>query len=236
MALKRNLTEEERYGLSEEEVKLAKRWLRKHKTRGIIPDLEAARLYELYLLGEPLSKIAQQFPQYPLGQIALTAALRGWARDRDKMLHTLQDRVRAKVVRSVLDQVDFLTTMMSVANTEHLESMLNYVRDPVNNPKPQMRITSIKEYKEVTETLYKLVAGATSSGSSKNKEQSPMFDALTPNNNINKMIQRKVNNNNNNSNKNSSSSNNTSSSYEEDQDDVIDIDIVKLANLTPSSE
>lgn len=181
MALKKNLTDEEKYGLSEEEIKLATKWLRKYKTAGALKDLEAAKLYEMYLLGDSLAKIGQQFPQYPLGQITLTAALRGWAKDRDRMLHTLQDRVKAKVVKSVLEQVDFLTAMMSVANAEHLEAMMKYVQDPINNPKPQMRVTNIKEYKDVAETLYKIVAGATGSNP-KDKGKSPMFDALTSNN------------------------------------------------------
>lgn len=179
MALKKNLTDLEKYGLSEEESKLATKWLRKHKTAGILNELDSAKLFELYLLGEPLAKIAQQFNQFPLGQIALTASLKGWPQDRDKMTHTLQDRVRAKVVKSVLDQTDFLTAMLSVANAEHLAAMLKYIQDPINNPKPDMRIESIKEYKEVTETLYKLVSGATGGGSDK-KGQSPMFDALRP--------------------------------------------------------
>jgi len=175
MALKKRLTDEERYGLSEEEIKLAEKYLRKHKTAGALKELEAAKLFELYLLGESLPKIAQQFPQYQLGQIALTASLRGWAHDRDKMMHTLQDRVRAKVVKSVLEQVDFLTAMMSVTNAEHLEVMIKYCQDPVNNPKPSMRVTNIKEYKDVAETLYKIVSGATAG-----KGKSPMLDALSP--------------------------------------------------------
>lgn len=179
MALKKNLSEEEKYGLSEEEQKLATKYLRKNKTAGALQDLEAAKLYEMYLLGDSISKIAQNFPNHPIGQIALTAALRGWAKDRDKMQHTLQDRVRAKVVKSVLDQVDFLTTMMAVTNTEHLEAMARYIQDPINNPKPQMRVTTIKEYKDVAETLYKIVAGATGGGTGKDKQKSPMFDALT---------------------------------------------------------
>jgi hypothetical protein len=179
MALKKNLTDEEKYGLSEEEIKLATKWLRKNKTAGALKDLDAAKLFEMYLLGDSLSRIGQQFPQYTPGQIALTCALRGWAKDREKMMHTLQDRVRAKVVKSVLEQVDFLTTMMAVTNAEHLEAMVKYVHDPINNPKPLMRIGTIKEYKDVAETLYKIVAGATPSGS-KDKPKSPMFDALTP--------------------------------------------------------
>lgn len=179
MALKKNLTDEEKYGLSEEEIKLATRYLRKNKTAGALQDLEAAKLYEMYLLGDSISKIAQQFPNYPVAQVALTASLRGWAKDRDRMQYTLQDRVRAKVVKSVLDQVDFLTSMMAVANAEHLEAMIRYVQDPINNPKPAMRVTSIKEYKDVAETLYKIVAGATGGGTGKDKQKSPMFDALT---------------------------------------------------------
>jgi hypothetical protein len=179
MALKTNLTLDEKHGLTEEEIKLATRWLRKHKTAGALKELEAAKLFEMYLLGDSIPKIAQNFPQYPIGQIALTAALRGWAHDREKMMHTLQDRVRAKVVKSVLEQVDFLTTMLSVSNAEHLEAMIKYVQDPINNPKPEMRIGNIKEYKDVSETLYKIVAGATPSGS-KAQPKSPMFDALTP--------------------------------------------------------
>lgn len=176
--LKKKLTDEERHGLSEEEIKLAEKYLRKNKTAGALKELEAAKLFELYLLGESLPKIAQQFPQYPLGQVALTAALRGWAHDRDKMMHTLQDRVRAKVVKSVLEQVDFLTAMMSVANAEHLETMVRYCQDPINNPKPVLRIENIKEYKDVAETLFKIVSGATPSG--KDKPRSPMFEALSP--------------------------------------------------------
>ena len=179
MALKKRLNDEEKYGLSQEEIKLAEKYLRKNKTAGALKELEAAKLFELFLLGESLPKIAQQFPQYPMGQIALTAALRKWAYDRDKMLHTLQDRVRAKVVKSVLEQVDFLTAMMSVTNAEHLETMVKYCQDPINNPKPSMRVTNIKEYKDVAETLYKIVAGATPS-TTKDTKKSPMFDALTP--------------------------------------------------------
>lgn len=177
MALKTNLTEAEKYGLSEEEIKLATRWLRAHKTAGAIPDLEAAKLFELYLLGEPLVKLAQNFPQYPLGQIAFTAAYKEWPKDRDRMMSTLKDRVQAKVVKSVLDQVDFLTSMMAVANAEHLDAMAKYVKDPVNTPKPALRITSIKDYKDITDTLLKIVTGAT--GGSGQKPTSPMIGALT---------------------------------------------------------
>lgn len=177
MALKRNLNPDERFGLTEEEIKLAEKYLRKHKTAGAIPELEAIKLYELYMVGCSFHEINVQHPQYNLAQIILTCALRGWSKDREKMLGSLRDRVQAKVVKSVIEQVDFLTTMLSVVNAEHMETMRKYVLDPVNNPPPQIRVQNIKDYKETVETLHKLVAGATGA----NKKSSPMYDAMSHN-------------------------------------------------------
>jgi len=179
MALKKKFTEDEKYGLTGEEYKAALKHLRQHKTAGALDDINAAKLFELFILGDTLAKLAQAFPQFSFGQIALTAALRFWYKERDRLSHTLQDRVRAKVVKSVLDQVDFLTAMMAVANTEHLEAMMRYIQDPLNNPKPAMRVSSIKDYKDISEALYKIVAGATGTGTGKTAIKSPMFDALT---------------------------------------------------------
>ncbi len=161
MALKRKFTDHEAYGLTQEELKLGTKYLRRHKTAGKIGVIESLKLFELYLIGSSFRELAQQFPQYEIGQIILTSSLRGWVHDRDKMMHSLKDRVRAKVVKSVLEQVDFLTAMLGVSNAEHLESMRKYMLDPANNPPPPMRVKSIKEYKDVVDTLQKLMAGTT---------------------------------------------------------------------------
>ena len=50
MALKSHLTEAEKYGLSQEEVKLATKWLKQNKTAGVISELEAAKLFEMNLI------------------------------------------------------------------------------------------------------------------------------------------------------------------------------------------
>lgn len=177
MALKRNFTDEEKFGLTKEEIKIGEKYLRKHKTAGAIGEAESMKLYEMYMVGCSFYEIHQQYPQYQVDKIILTAALRKWMYDRDKMMGSLRERVQAKVVKSVIEQVDFLTTMLSVINAEHLDDMKKYILDPDNNAKPEIRVQNIKEYKEVVETLYKLVAGAT--GGSKTKA-SPMFDALDP--------------------------------------------------------
>jgi hypothetical protein len=176
MALKRKFTDEERYGLTKEEVKLGEKWLRKNKTAGRIPHTESLKLFEMYLIGHTFHEIHQQFPHYPVDQVIMTGALAGWAGDRDRMMHTLRDRVKAKVVKSVVEQVDFLTTLLSVTNAQHLQKMREYIADP-SQPVPSMKVETIKEYKEVVETLYKIVAGATPGSKSK---ESALFNALSP--------------------------------------------------------
>ena len=159
MALKRNFSDEEKIGLTQEEIKIGQKYLRKYKTAGSLLDDEALKLYEMYLIGCSFSEINKQYPAYELGQVILTAALKRWGMDRDKMQTTLKDRVQAKIVKSVIEQVDFLTSMLEVTSAEHINAMRNYIIDPVNNPKPNLRIQSIKEYKDIMEALQKLVAG-----------------------------------------------------------------------------
>ena len=182
MALKRRFTEEERYGLSADEIREGEKYLRKHKTRGAIPKPASLKLYELYMIGCSFHDIHEQYPQYPVPQIILTAALGRWAKDRDRLMSTLKERVQARVVRSVIEQVDFLTTMLSVASAEHMEKMREYVKDPKSNQPPKLRPKTIREYKEVVETLYKIVSGAVPAGNGSNSKSktSALFNTLEP--------------------------------------------------------
>lgn len=178
MALKRNFNDEEKIGMTQQEIEIGEKYLRTYKTAGAIPSPESIKLFEMYLVGCSYHEIHQQFPNYELGKIILTGALQKWGADRDKMQGSLRDRVRSKVIKSVVEQTDFLTSMLSVASAEHIEQMRNYILDPANNPPPSLRIRSIKDYKEVTDTLAKIVQGATPSA--KDNKHSPLFDALAP--------------------------------------------------------
>lgn len=178
MALKRQFNDDEKVGLTQQEIEIGEKYLRKNKTAGALSQVESLKVYELYMVGCSFNEIHQQFPQYELGQIILTAAIQKWGLDREKMHSTLRDRVKAKVIKSVIEQTDFLTTMLSVASAEHMKEMRDYIVDPQSSPKPSLRITSIKEYKEVTDTLAKIVQGATPNA--KDNKHSPMFDALAP--------------------------------------------------------
>lgn len=178
MALKRSFNDDEKVGMSQQEIDLGEKYLRAYKTAGAVQPPESLKLYEMYMVGCSYHEIHQQFNNYDLGQIILTGALQKWGSDREKTQGSLRDRVRSKVIKSVIEQTDFLTSMLSVASAEHIEQMRNYIMDPVNNLPPNLRIKSIKEYKEVTETLAKIVQGATPGA--KDNKHSPMFDALAP--------------------------------------------------------
>jgi glutaredoxin len=175
MALKRHFSQDEKFGLTEEEIKISERFLRKNKTAGAVADSESMKLYELFMLGYSFNDIQQQYPQYSVPQIILTAALRGWCKDREKMNGSLRDRIQAKVVKSIIEQVDFLTTMLSVTNVQHMDVMRKYILDPANNPIPAIIVQNIKEYKEVAETLHKLVAGVSPGTTGK---KNAMMDVL----------------------------------------------------------
>ena len=174
MALKKYFTDEEKFGLTKEETIQGEKYLRKHKTAGAVKEPESYKLYEMFMLGCSFYEIHTQYPQYPVAQIILTAALKQWAADREKMMGSLQDMVQAKVVRAVMEQVELLTTMLSVTNAEHLASMKKYIADPENTEAPSLKIESIKDYKEVADTLQKLVAGA----QGRNQKASPMFETM----------------------------------------------------------
>ena len=159
MGLKRYLNDDEKFGLNGEEIKLAEKWLKKYKTAGAIQNPEAMKIYEMLLLGSTVMEVHANFPQWPIGQIALTIALRKWMTEREKMVNSVSSTATARMAKSVVDSVNFLTSMLAVANTEHLMQMQKYIKDPTNEPKPDLRIGTLKEYKEILDSLQKLVVG-----------------------------------------------------------------------------
>jgi mannose/fructose-specific phosphotransferase system component IIA len=154
--LKKRLNTEERYGLNFDQVREAEKYLRQHKTAGAMGKQEAMPIYELFLLGYSLEDLSRKFPQYSLGKITLTAALNGWVKDREKLANSIYDRIRARIVKSTVEQVEFLTDMVSVSTTENMEEMRKYLQDPSKAPPPQMRIKNLKEYQQVIEMLAKV--------------------------------------------------------------------------------
>ena len=151
--LKTKLTSEEKYGLSFDEWKEAERYLKQHKTAGVLNKTVATPLYELFLLGYPFIDIQAKYPQFPMGQIILTAAFNGWIKDREKLAASIGDRIKARIFRSTVEQVEFLTDMVSVSTAEGAEEVRRYLSDPKKNPIPSMRIKNLKEYQQVIDML-----------------------------------------------------------------------------------
>jgi hypothetical protein len=149
---------EEKKGLTYEEIKIAESaWLSHGASYALSKD-EAFRLYELYLLGYSFTQILSRFPEYSLDKVILTAALHLWGADRVKIAGTLKNRIQSKVVKSVVEQVDFLTDMLSDASEQSRKEIAAYKADPDNNPKPKLAINSLNDYKTVLDMVHKLVS------------------------------------------------------------------------------
>lgn len=151
--IKKRLNPEERYGLESHHIYEAEKYLRQFKTAGAMGKQEAMPIYELFLLGYSFEELSKRFPQHSVGKIALTAALNGWNRDKERVANSIYDRIKSKVIRSTVEQVEFLTDMVSVSSVENSEEMRKYLQDPTKAPPPKMRIKNLKEYQQVIEML-----------------------------------------------------------------------------------
>lgn len=151
--IKKRLTAEERYGLTSFHIYEAEKHLRQFKTAGAIEKQEATPLYELFLLGYSIEELNRRFPQYSIGKIALTAAINSWVKDKERVASSIYDRIKSRIVRSTVEQVEFLTDMVSVSTVENAEEMRRYLEDPTKTPPPKMRIKNLKEYQQVIEML-----------------------------------------------------------------------------------
>jgi hypothetical protein len=153
--LKKRLASEEKAGLEQNYVKVAESYLKIHGNTPLT-DVEAAPLLEAFLVGYSLEEIHQKYQHIDLGKLCLTASTQLWHKKRQEVASSIYDRVRTKLVRSVVEQVEYMTDLLSVASTESKQTIANYLRDPASNPPPANRIRSIKEYKDAIDSLTKL--------------------------------------------------------------------------------
>ncbi len=140
------------YGLTPDQVKEAEKCFNKSPA-DFINAQEAIPLYEMFIIGYSFEEIQKHYPQFPLGRIILTASMNHWVKDRETLANSIYDRVKARLIKSTVEQVEFLTDLISVSATENSEEVRKYLADPINNQKPEMRIESLKEYKQVVDML-----------------------------------------------------------------------------------
>jgi len=124
-------------------------------------------MLEAFLVGYSIDEVADRYPHADRQKLIYTAAVNGWAKKRQEVAASIYDRVRAKLVRSVVEQVDHMTDLLSVASTESKAQIAAYLQDPVANPPPQNRIRSMKEYKDAIESLMKLTEKVSVLGSNR---------------------------------------------------------------------
>lgn len=178
--IKKRLNSEERYGLTPLLIYEAEKHLRQFKTAGAMERQEAMPLYELFLLGYSVEDIQKRYPQYSIGKIALTAALNNWVRDKERVANSIYDRIKSRIIRSTVEQVEFLTDMVSVSTVENAEEMRKYLQDPTRSPAPKMRIKNLKEYQQVIEMLANVTDSIKAmSGSGSGKEEKGKLTATS---------------------------------------------------------
>jgi hypothetical protein len=153
--LKKKLSSEEKLGLNNNEIKVIENYLRIHGNN-LLSDLEVSPALEAFLLGYSLEEVADRYPHLNKDKLLLTASSQLWHKKRQDLASSIYDRVRSKLVRSVVEQVDYMTDMLSVVSTEAKETMAAYLKDPQNNPPPINRIKSMKEYRDAIDSLTKL--------------------------------------------------------------------------------
>lgn len=164
--MKKKLSSEEKQGLDETNISLAEKYLRIHGNQPLT-ELEAAPLLEAFLVGYSLQEVIEKYPHLQNEKIVYTAAVQGWHKKRQEVAASIYDRVKAKLIRSVVEQVDYMTDMLSVVSTESKAQVQAYLADPISNPPPANRIRSMKEYRDAIESLMKLTEKVSSLNASK---------------------------------------------------------------------
>lgn len=153
---KKKLNSEQKHGMTGEQILEVERYIRQPAAQGVIEKQEASPIYELFLLGYSPEELVKRFPQYSKARILYTAAAGGWFKDRERLANSIYDRIKARIVRSTVEQVEFLTDMITVSSVENADEIRRFLSDPKNNPLPNMRIKNFKEYQQVIDTLAKV--------------------------------------------------------------------------------
>lgn len=153
MTQKKRLSADERYGLSDDEIAIAERYLKKHGLQAVMDKVSSTPMFEMFVLGYSYEDIFKAYPNVPKEKLILTSAINRWNKDKEMLANSVLDRIKARIVRSTIEQVDMLTSLISVYNVETTEEVKRYLLDPVNNPPPSNRINNIKDLQRVIEML-----------------------------------------------------------------------------------
>lgn len=156
MSRKTYFKEEEMTGLTGPEIKLATKYLKANGTKGQIPIHASYPLFEMFIIGYKPEEIFKSFPQYSYEQILCTAALQKWGKQKEAASKTLLDTIRAKVTKTMTNQVDFLTGLLNCFAKESEDEIRAFLSGAIDTP-PTNGIKNIKDYHEVLKALQTLL-------------------------------------------------------------------------------
>ena len=156
----RRIKEEEKYGLNEIEIQIAQKQLAYNGVgRSLLSEKEAAKCFEMFILGYNFIEISEQIGvEYP--KLIFTASYNKWCKRREDNVEQFKDRIKIKMAKTIVDQVDYISMLFEVNNLENMKAMKGYLKDPDNSPLPNMRITSFKDYKDLIEMINKMYTSA----------------------------------------------------------------------------
>lgn len=148
---------EQKSGFSKQELEVIKKYV---ETSGqvILPPQAAIKIYEQYINGSSISEVCNMFSEYSRGIIVYTAYTLNWPATRDEFTLDLQTRVKQKVLYSKYQQLELVSTMISVAHVETMQAMQLYLKNPNDKNLPKtMRIKTIRDLSMAIEMMSQVI-------------------------------------------------------------------------------
>lgn len=120
-----------------------------------IAPVTQAQFYALFLHGKSCEEIADLNKGFPLGAIVKCRVEGDWDKKLDEYRESLFTGVRTRLEQVELESVSFLTDLLSAVHKQQGGKLKKYIQTGDEGELGDMRITSIKNYKEVLELLIK---------------------------------------------------------------------------------
>jgi hypothetical protein len=114
-----------------------------------------AQFYSLFLRGKTCDEIADINKGFALGAIIKARVEGDWDRKLDEYRESLFKGVRERLQQIELESVGFLTDMLAAAHRQQGDKLKKYIQTGDESELGDMKISSIKNYKEVLELLIK---------------------------------------------------------------------------------
>jgi hypothetical protein len=117
------------------------------------------RLYELFLHGLSMEEICSLNPTLPTGAVIKARVDGRWDERREVYLGELLGETSTRLKQTGAEAVQFMSLLLAAAHKEHGEKLKKYLQTGNPDDLGGLRITSFKGYKDVIDSLAKLIGG-----------------------------------------------------------------------------